>query len=58
MLGTYNYLYQEIFKTQEVLKNMGVKAMLFVRQWNNQPQTTCSSGQIGDVLRDFQLPGI
>ena len=29
MLGSYNYLYQEIFRAQEVLKKMGVNAMAF-----------------------------
>ena len=29
MLGSYNYLYQEIFKTQEVLQKMGVQAPAF-----------------------------
>ena len=29
MLGSYNYLYQEIFRAQEVLKDMGVNALAF-----------------------------
>jgi len=29
MLGSYNYLYQEVSRTQEVLKNMGVKVLAF-----------------------------
>jgi peptidoglycan/xylan/chitin deacetylase (PgdA/CDA1 family) len=29
MLGSYNYLYQEIFRTQEVLEKMGVNALAF-----------------------------
>ncbi len=29
MLGSYNYLYQEIFRAQEVLKKMGVNAWAF-----------------------------
>jgi peptidoglycan-N-acetylglucosamine deacetylase len=29
MLGSYNYLYQEIFRTQEILKKMGVNAPAF-----------------------------
>ncbi|HUN54141.1 MAG TPA: polysaccharide deacetylase family protein [Smithella sp.] len=29
MLGSYHYLYQEIFRTQEVLKKMGVNALAF-----------------------------
>lgn len=29
MLGSYNYLYQEIFRTREVLKKMGVNALAF-----------------------------
>jgi peptidoglycan/xylan/chitin deacetylase (PgdA/CDA1 family) len=29
MLGSYNYLYQEVFRAQEVLKDMGVNAMAF-----------------------------
>ena len=29
MLGSYNYLYQEIFRVQEVLKKMGVNALAF-----------------------------
>jgi peptidoglycan-N-acetylglucosamine deacetylase len=29
MLGSYNYLYQEIFRAQEVLKEMGINAMAF-----------------------------
>jgi peptidoglycan/xylan/chitin deacetylase (PgdA/CDA1 family) len=29
MLGSYNYLYQEIFRAQEVLKEMGVNAIVF-----------------------------
>ncbi|MFA5323542.1 MAG: polysaccharide deacetylase family protein [Smithella sp.] len=29
MLGSYNYLYQEIFRAQEVLKEMGVNTMAF-----------------------------
>jgi peptidoglycan-N-acetylglucosamine deacetylase len=29
MLGSYNYLYQEIFRAQEVLKEMGVRTFVF-----------------------------
>jgi peptidoglycan/xylan/chitin deacetylase (PgdA/CDA1 family) len=29
MLGSYNYLYQEIFRAQEVLEKMGVNALVF-----------------------------
>lgn len=29
MLGSYNYLYQEVLRTQEVLKNMGVHVLAF-----------------------------
>lgn len=29
MLGSYNYLYQEIFRAQEVLENMGVNVLAF-----------------------------
>ena len=29
MLGSYNYLYQEIFRTQEVLEKMGVNVLAF-----------------------------
>jgi peptidoglycan/xylan/chitin deacetylase (PgdA/CDA1 family) len=29
MLGSYNYLYQEIFRAQDVLKDMGVNALAF-----------------------------
>lgn len=29
MLGSYNYLYQEIFRVQEVLEKMGVNALAF-----------------------------
>jgi peptidoglycan/xylan/chitin deacetylase (PgdA/CDA1 family) len=29
MLGSYNYLYQEIFRTQEVLEKMGINALAF-----------------------------
>jgi len=29
MLGSYNYLYQEIFRAQEVLKDRGVNALAF-----------------------------
>jgi peptidoglycan/xylan/chitin deacetylase (PgdA/CDA1 family) len=29
MLGSYNYLYQEVSRTQEVLKDMGVNALAF-----------------------------
>jgi peptidoglycan/xylan/chitin deacetylase (PgdA/CDA1 family) len=29
MLGSYNYLYQEIFRAQEVLKKMGIQTLAF-----------------------------
>jgi peptidoglycan/xylan/chitin deacetylase (PgdA/CDA1 family) len=29
MLGSYNYLYQEIFRAQEVLKKMGIQTLVF-----------------------------
>ncbi|KUG22963.1 polysaccharide deacetylase [hydrocarbon metagenome] len=49
MLGSYNYLYQEVSQAQEVLKNMGVKALAF------RPPVGIISPKLPSVLNQMGL---
>ena len=49
MLRSYNYLYQEIFRAQEVLKEMGVNAMAF------RPPVGIISPKLPSVLNKLEM---
>jgi len=49
MLGSYNYLYQEISRAQEVLKNMGVNVLAF------RPPVGIISPKLPQVLNKLEM---